>query len=207
MRNILILIIFLFSLGVSAQNITKINSDLKLPDSLTYDTEVRIYQGGGITNYSSLFRMFKDKSEKWKVEFYEHYSKVDEQVELRTEKRNLKSENDMEFVFQNFVRSHIFDLPSFSEIQWKLVTRGNVKKVKKKYRGKEIEEYELMNKKIAILDGDGFKAQVKAWNRANEFEFYNPDEYLKHYPEIDELNYMSEILNLIRTEFNIWNKN
>ena len=207
MRNILILIIFLFSLGVSAQNITKINSDLKLPDSLTYDTEVRIYQGGGITNYSSLFRMFKDKSEKWKAEFYEHYSKVDGQVELRTEKRNLKSENDMEFVFQNFVRSHIFDLPSFSEIQWKLVTRGNVKKVKKKYRGKEIEEYELMNKKIAILDGDGFKAQVKAWNRANEFEFYNPDEYLKHYPEIDELNYMSEILNLIRTEFNIWNKN
>ena len=62
MKNIQILTIFLFSIGISAQNITEINSDLKLSDSLTYETEVRIYQGGGITNYSSLFRMFKDKN-------------------------------------------------------------------------------------------------------------------------------------------------
>ncbi|WP_124980472.1 hypothetical protein [Nonlabens xiamenensis] len=206
MKNIQLLIIFLFSIGVSAQNITEINSDLKLTDSLTYETEVRIYQGGGITNYSSLFRMFKDKSEKWTAEFYEHYAKVDGQAELRTEKRTLKSDNDMEFVFQNFIRSHILGLPSLSEIQWKLVTRGNVEKVKRVIRGKEIEEYELMNKKIAILDGEGFKVKIKRWNRTNEFEYSNPDGYLTHYPEIDELNYMCEILDLIRTEFHIWKK-
>ena len=198
--------IFLFSIGVSAQNTTAINSDLKLSDSLTYETEVRIYQGGGITNYSSLFRMFKNKSNKWTAEFYEHYAKVNGQVELRTKKRTLKSKNDIEFVFQNFVRSHRLDLPSLSEIQWKLVTRGNVEKVKKQYRGKEIEEYELTNNKIAILDGEGYKIQVKGWNRANEFEFSNPDGYLKHYPEIDELIYMCEILHTIRTEFGIWKK-
>jgi hypothetical protein len=206
MKNIQTLIIFLFSIGVSAQNITEINSDLKISDSLTYVTEVRIYQGGGITNYSSLFRMFIDKSEKWTTEFYEHYAKVDGQVELRTEKRTLKSENDMEFVFQNFVRSHILDLPSLSKIQWKLVTRGNVEKVKKPYRGKMVEEYELMTRQVSILDGEGFKVQVKGWNRTNEFEYSNPDGYLKHYPEIDELNYMCEILDLIRTEFHIWKK-
>tara|TARA_R110000751_G_scaffold307130_1_gene427438 strand:+ start:1645 stop:2241 length:597 start_codon:yes stop_codon:yes gene_type:complete len=197
---------FLFSIGVSAQDVTEINSDLKLSDSLTYETEVRIYQGGGITNYSSLFRMFKNKSQKWTAEFYEHYAKVDGQAELRTDKRTLKSKNDMEFVFQNFLRSHILELPSLGEIQWKLVTRGNVEKVKKQYRGKEIEEYELTNKQIAILDGEGFKIQAKGWNRANEFEFSNPDGYLKHYPEIDELIYMCEILNVIRTEFGIWKK-
>ncbi|WP_405328028.1 hypothetical protein [Leeuwenhoekiella sp. LLG6367-2.1] len=206
MKNIQILIMFLFSIGVSAQDVTEINSDLKLSDSLTYETEVRIYQGGGITNYSSLFRMFKNKSQKWTAEFYEHYAKVDGQAELRTDKRTLKSKNDMEFVFQNFLRSHILELPSLGEIQWKLVTRGNVEKVKKQYRGKEIEEYELTNKQIAILDGEGFKIQAKGWNRANEFEFSNPDGYLKHYPEIDELIYMCEILNVIRTEFGIWKK-
>ena len=206
MRNIQILMIFLFSIGVSAQNTTEINSDLKLSDSLTYEIEVRIYQGGGITNYSSLFRMFKNNMDKWTTEFYEHYAKVNGQVELRIKKRTLKSENDMEFVFQNFVRSHILDLPSLSEIQWKLMTRGNVEKVKKQYRGKEIEEYELANNKIAILDGEGYKIQVKGWNRSNEFEFSNPDGYLKHYPEIDELIYMREILNTIRTEFGIWKK-
>ena len=206
MKNIQILIIFLFSIEISAQNITEINSDLKLSDSLTYDTEVRIYQGGGITNYSSLFRMFKDKSEKWRAEFYEYYGKVNGQTELRTQKKIPKSENDMEFVFQNFVRSHIFDLPSLSEIQWKLVTRGNVEKVKKMHRGKEIEEYDFTNKKVAIIDGEGFEVQAKGWNKKNKFEFSNPDGYLKHYPEIDELIYMCEILNIIRTEFGIWKK-
>lgn len=206
MKNIQILTIFLFSIGISAQNITEINSDLKLSDSLTYETEVRIYQGGGITNYSSLFRMFKDKSDKWTAEFYEHYAKVDGKAELRTEKQTLKSENDMEYVFQNFIRSHILDLPNLSEIRWKLVTRGKVEKVKKIHRGNEIEEYELMNKQVAILDGEGFKIQVRGWNKTNEFEFSNPDGYLSHYPEIDELIYMCEILNTIRTEFGIWKK-
>lgn len=206
MKYIQILIVFLFSIGASAQNITEINSDLKISDLLTYETEVRIYQGGGITNYSSLFRMFKNKSDKWTVEFYEHYAKVDGKAELRTEKRTLKSENDMEFVFKNFGRNHILDLPSLSEIEWKLLIRGDVKKVKKIYRGKEIEDYELTNKKIGIIDGERYIVQVKGWNRANEFEFANPDGYLKHYPEIDELIYMCEILNTIRNEFGIWKK-
>uniref|UniRef100_UPI00404A133E hypothetical protein n=1 Tax=Flavobacterium sp. TaxID=239 RepID=UPI00404A133E len=206
MRNIHILILFLFSITNSAQNISEINFDLKLPDSLNYTTEIRIYQGGGITNYSSVFRMFIDKSKKWTAEFYEHYAKVNGQMPLRTEKQTLKSENDMEFIFQNFVRSHILDLPSLSEIQWKLEIRGNVEKVKRTYRGNEIDEYELTTQMISILDGEGFKVQVKAWNKTNEFEFSNPDGYLKHYPEIDELIYMCEILNLIRTEFGIWKK-
>ena len=197
---------FLISLGIYSQNISKINSDVKLPDSLTYETEVRIYQGGGTTNYSSLFRMYKNESEKWTAEFYEHYAIVADKAELRTEKRNLNSENDMEFVFQNFVRSHILNLPSLSEIQWKLGTRGNVEKVKSIHRGKEIEEYELITKKVSILDGEGFKVQSKGWNKINEFEFSNPDGYLKHYPEIDELIYMCEILNIIRNEFGIWKK-
>ncbi|RBW57141.1 hypothetical protein DS884_11180 [Tenacibaculum sp. E3R01] len=206
MKNIQDLIIFLFSIGISAQNISEINYDLKLSDSLTYQTEVRIYQGGGITNYSSLFRIFKDKSEKWTAEFYEHYAKVNRQEELRTEKQTLKSENNVGFIFQNFVRSHIFNLPSLSEIQWKLGTRGNVEKVKNIHRGKEIVEYQLITKKISILDGEGFKVQSKGWNKINEFEFSNPDKYLKHYPEIDELIYMCEILNIIRNEFGIWKK-
>lgn len=205
MKNIQGLIIFLFCIGVSAQNISGINSDLKLSDSLTYDYEVRIYQDGGITNYSSLFRMFKDKSEKWTAEFYEHYVKVG-LTELRTEKRILKSENEMEFVFQNFIRSHIIYLPSLSKIKWKLVGRGNVEKVKRVIRGKEVEEYLLMNTRIESLDGEVYKVQFRTSDKRNEFEYSNPEEYLKYYPEIDELIYMCEIIDLIRNEFHIWKK-
>jgi len=206
MKNIQILIIFLFSIGISAQKITEINSDLKLSDSLNYETEVRIYKGVGITNYTSLFRMFKDKSDKWTAEFYEHYAKVNGQSELRTEKRTLKSKNDMEYVFQNLTRSFILDLPSLSEFYWKLVTRGNVEKVKKQYRGKTIEEYEITNEEFHMADGEVFKIQVNAWNRSNEFEFSSVDSYLILYPKIDELIYMSEILENIRNEFEIWKR-
>jgi len=206
MKNIKILIIFLLTIGTSAQNISGINSDLNLSDSLNYETEIRIYKGVGITNYSSVFRMFKDKSEKWTAEFYEHYAKVDGQTELRTEKRNLKSENDMGFAFHNFVRSYVMDLPNLSEVDWKLTTRGNVEKVKREYRGKTIEEYEVLNEVIHFTDGEVYKIQVKGWNRTNEFEFYNIDSYLILYPEIDELIYMSEILENVRNEFGIWKK-
>jgi hypothetical protein len=206
MKKIQVLIVFLFCVGVSAQNITQINSDLNLSDSLTHETEVRIYQGGGITNYSSLFRMFKDKSAKWTTEFYEHFARVDGKTELRTEKQTLKSNNDPEFVFKNLVRSYILELPGLSEIEWKLNARGNVEKVDVTDNGKKIEEYEIIVEKILILDGEGFKVQVKDLNKNNEFEYSNPDGYLKFYPEIDELIYMCEILNLIRTEFGIWKK-
>ena len=160
MKNILIIIPFLASISISAQNISKINSDFELSDSLTYETEVRIYQGGGITNYSSLFRMFKDFSENWKAEFYEHYAQVDEKTALRTEKQTLQSESEMEFVFLNLIRSHILDMPNQSEIHWKLVKRGDIRKVKTIYRGEIIEEFEIVSTKISILDGEGFIIQV-----------------------------------------------
>ncbi|MFI0431221.1 hypothetical protein [Mariniflexile sp. HMF6888] len=149
--------------------------------------------------------MFKDKSEKWKAEFYEYYAKVG-LTELRTEKRILKSENEMEFVFQNFIRSHIIYLPSLSKIKWKLVGRGNVEKVKRVIRGKEVEEYLLMNTRIESLDGEVYKVQFRTSDKRNEFEYSNPEEYLKYYPEIDELIYMCEIIDLIRNEFHIWKK-
>ncbi|RZS92003.1 hypothetical protein [Aquimarina brevivitae] len=206
MKNTIFLLIPLLSINLFAQNLSEINSDLYLADSLTYQNEVRIYQGGGISNYSSLFRMYQNESDHWTAEFYEHYAKVDETDEVRTKKQKLKSINDMEFVFQSLNRSHILDLPSLNEIRWKLVTRGNVEKIKSMFRCKEIEEYQLTNKRVAIMDGEGYKVQVKNSNKANEFEFANPDGYFKYYPDIDELIYMCEILNTIRTEFGIWKK-
>jgi len=206
MRNIQILIIFLFSIGISAQNITEINSDLKLSDSLTYETEVRIYQGGGITNYSSLFRMFKNKSEKWTTEFYEHYAKVDRQAELRTEKQVLTAKNNMDSIYRSLVRSYILELPNQSEIKWKMIRRGTIEKIERFRKAEKRITYELFNRSIHFTDGEVFKIQATDWNAKNEFEYSNPDKYLNYYPDIDELNYMCEILNTIRNEFGIWNK-
>ena len=206
MRTIQIILLLLFSVIVSAQDISKINFDLKLSDSLTHDSEVRIYQGGGITNYSSLFRMYKEKQGKWTAEFYEHYAKASPQSHLETKMRVLTSKSDLEFVFQNLLRSHILDLTNMSEIGWKLGKRGDVQKRKSSYRGKTTQEYEFLNKQVSILDGKGFEVQVKAFGNNNQFMYSNPDAYLKYYPEVDELIYMVEILDIIRGEFNLWSR-
>ena len=204
MKNIQCLLIILFSIGISAQNITEINSDFKIPDSLTYKTEVRIYKGGGITNYASLFRMYRVKDKKWITEFYEDYAKIENQTELRIKKRSIKSENDMEFVYLNLIRSNILDLPNQEEIRWKLSGRDSIYKIKRKWRGKEIVEYDSSRKIISILDGVVYKVQVRGFDKENNFTFYNPESYLKEYPDVDELIYMNEILDIIRLEFKIW---
>jgi hypothetical protein len=206
MKNIQILIIFLFSIGISAQNISEINSDLKLSDSLTHETEVRIYQSDGTTNYSSLFRMFKDESKKWTTEFYEHYAKIDDVAELKTKKRELTSKNNLDSIYRSLVRSYILVLPSDSEINWKMISRGTIEKIERFRKGEKQITYELFNRKFGILDGEHFKIRVTDWNGKNEFEYSNPDEYLNYYPDIDELIYMCEILNTIRNEFRIWKK-
>ena len=114
--------------------------------------------------------------------------------------------SDLEFIFQSLLRSHILDLPNLREVEWKLSTRGNVEKVKSTYRGKKTEEYEFLNKQVSILDGKGFEVQVKAFGNNNQFMYSNPDAYLKYYPEVDELIYMVEILDIIRGEFNLWSR-
>ncbi|MEB8345783.1 hypothetical protein OO010_06975 [Flavobacteriaceae bacterium KMM 6898] len=184
MKNLKILIFLLFSIGVLAQNKSKINADLKLSDSLNYETEVRIYKSEG-TYHSSLFRMYKDNSGKWNTEFYEHSNNVNEFTELLTEKRTLISKNDVESVFLSLVRNYIFELPNIDQIEHKLDNRGNIKKV-------------------GITDRDEFKIQAKNKDKNNEFQISNPDNYLINNPKIDELIYMSEILNTIRNEFEIW---
>lgn len=199
-------LLFLFSIGnVFTQNISKINSDLKLSDSLAYETEIRIYQSESITNYTSLFRMFKENN-KWTAEFYEHYAKVFLMDTVRIEKRLLKSVNDMQFVYQNLLRSHIMDLPSSSEIDWKLVKRGDVEKVQTMERGEIVERYDRINNVTLFLDGDVFKVQAKIPFKRNEFNFSNPDSYLEDYPNIDELIYIGEIMETLRNEFGIWLK-
>ena len=125
MKKTYLIAFILISTIVFSQNISEINSDIKLVDSLNYKTEIRIYQNLGITNYSSLLRMYKDEKD-WIVEFYKHYAKVEGITELKIEKQTLKSKNDMQFVLLHLIRSNILNLPSLEEIRWKLIKRGNV---------------------------------------------------------------------------------
>ena len=202
-----ILLILLYSTGFLAQNPTKLNKDLNLPDSLEYKREIRIYQSGGISNYSSVFRMFNYERKKWTAEFYKHYAAVPEKTNLKVVKRKVKAKNDLELVFLNFLRSKVLNLPNQEEIQWKIQGRDSIFKIKRKWKKKNIIEYESIHSAMSVLDGTSYRVQVRELNKKNDFLYYNPETYLKKYNEVDELIFMSEILNIIRKEFEIWKIN
>jgi hypothetical protein len=146
--------------------------------------------------------MFIDDSDKWIVELYEHFAKVNEQSNLRIKKQILNSKNDTEFVFQNLLKSHILDIPNKKDIEWKLIKLGKIEKVKELNQGKS--SYDFVKSKISILDGKNFKILIKTNNKFNEFEYSNPEIDLKYFPEVDELIFVNEIINHIKTEFDIW---
>ncbi|NHF61624.1 hypothetical protein FK220_019925 [Flavobacteriaceae bacterium TP-CH-4] len=209
MRNILTSILILCFIEANAQHWSDINADLGISDSLYYPTEIRIYAGPGITNYTSLFRMYKNEYDKWTAEFYEHWSKVDSTSELKTEKTILNSKSDMEYVYLNLFRSYIFELPNRSEIDWKLSERGVIKKEERRYSSKHKKtrtEWDILSKKSAALDGTSYFFRVKNRYKTNEFEFGNPFFYNEKYPEIDEPKYVCELIEIIRSEFEIWKK-
>jgi len=209
MRNILTSILILCFIGANAQHWSEINTDLGISDTLNYPTEIRIYAGGGITNYTSLFRMYKSESNNWTAEFHEHWSNVDGVMEMKTQKTLLTSKSEMEYVYLNLFRSYIFELPSRSEIDWKLAERGVIKKEEKRYSSKHKKtrtEWDILANKSIALDGTSYFFKAKNRYKSNEFEFGNPFFYKDKYPEIDEPKYVCELIEIIRSEFEIWEK-
>ena len=204
MKKNYLIFILLISFGVKAQNIKLLNRDLKINDTLKYNREIRIYSGGGINNYSSVFRMYNYERKNWKAEFYEHYAKIPNKTELKIKKKKLKPKNNFEYVFLNFLRSKIMNLPNQKEINWKIQGRDSIFETKKNRKGKKIIEYESVSKKTSIVDGIVYTVQVREFSETNEFTYNNPESYFEEYNEIDELMFMVELLNIVRNEFKIW---
>lgn len=46
--------------------------------------------------------------------------------------------------------------------------------------------------------------RAKNLYKSNEFEFGNPFFYKDKYPEIDEPKYVCELIEIIRSEFEVW---
>jgi hypothetical protein len=198
------IILLVFSVNAFTQTISEINSEFKIPDTLTYDTELRIYKTKRGSDCFDLFRMFKDQDGFWIAELYERCNEEEKLTGIMAKHPNLVSKSNMEYVFKNFLRSHLMNMPSLNTFKWKLVNRGEIRLVKKEYDGNIIDTFELNNKSLALIDVISYQVQVQHERKINKFTFSNPDGYLKLYPEIDELIYQKEILDTIKEEFGVW---
>ncbi len=189
------LFFFLFAI-LKSQNI---DSLAKIPSELK-ETEIRIYKDRGITNSGHIFRIYKE-DKIWKAELIQWFLPKEisrDEIEwIKPKLTVLKPEKSLEELFLNIKARNIGFLPKEEYFQYK-------KDVSRVIYDEEEKDWAFETKNaIWVLDGTGYLVKYKSGKQQNEFNYRNPESYLKHYPEIDELNYFVDILKYIRKEFNI----
>lgn len=196
MKNLIILILILSSSSIFGQSLSGLNQSIGLTDSLTNENEIRIYKSSGESGeYKEIFRMYEDSSKIWKAELIDYNTKVPAQ--LKVQKHNLKPKSDMglDLVWMNIQKTHIQDLPNMSDIRWKL----------QKPAFQEINgEKELFWIVTLRSGGEGFAVHFRLGKKSNRVFYSNPESLLEEYENVDELIYFSELLNVLRTEFGVW---
>jgi len=187
------LFLFIFLKSQNIDSLANIPSELR-------ETEIRIYKDRGITNSGHIFRIYKE-NKIWKAELIQWFLPKEiskDEFELVKPKLTvLKSEKTLEELFLNIKARNIGFLPKEEYFQYK-------KDESRVIYDEEEKDWAFETKKaVMILDGTGYLVKYQHFKQQNEFNYSNPESYLKHYPEIDELNYFVDILKYIRKEFNI----
>ena len=192
MKKIATLLISLNSLLISSQDLVDNVNKINIPNSLTFEKEIRIYHECSVIGEYDLFRMYLNNSGKWIIEKY-IYSFYKQNITYKN-RIQLKPKNDPNLVWLRILKTNILNLPNQSEFEYKMETP-------------KIEYFkgipELIHEVIMINDGDSYQVKIRNKNKENEVFYDNPISYLKYYPKIDEFIYFSELLNLIKNEFGI----
>jgi len=184
---------FTFLKSQNVDKLANIASELK-------ESEIRIYKDQGITNSGHIFRIYKE-DKIWKAELIQWFLpkeiSKDEFEQVKPKLTVLKSEKYLEELFLNIKARNIGFLPKEEYFQYK-------KDESRVIYDEEEKDWAFETKKaIIVLDGTGYLVKYQHFKQQNEFEYSNPESYLKHYPNIDELNDFVDILKYIRKEFNI----
>ena len=197
MKGTFLTILLIFFSQLFGQNISEINKAINISDSLTNE-EIRVYKSFEGTNGSEVFRMYKIDRNNWTVELYKYFKSIDNNHKSKFEMSKLTSKTDLNLVWLYILACDVEFLPNIKDIDYKL--KGKAEIVLD--RG----EYYLSNRKIKPLDGNGYKAFFKDIKKKNNFDFRNFDSYLEEYPDVDELDSYSKLVNVIQKEFGIWSK-
>lgn len=190
--NFLFLLIPFCLFGQSIDVLANISSELN-------DTEIRIYRDRGITNSGEIFRIYKENNV-WKAELIQWFLpkqlRKDEFERIPPKINVLKSQKPLDEIFLNIEAKNINFLPKQNYFEYKKSKNDVV-------FDDTFQTFIILKKVSAVLDGTGYLVKYKSGNLQNEFEYDNPETFLKMFPEIDELKDFVDILKYIRKEFNI----
>lgn len=195
MKYSLKILFLFFAMFLQAQNIDNLAN---IPPELK-ETEIRIYKDRGITNSGFVFRIYKENNN-WKSELIQWFLpkeiSKDEFEKIPPRLSLLKSQKSLEEIFVNIEARNIKYLPKEEVFQYK-------KSKNEVIYDEDEKAFLVQSKVISVLDGTGYLVKYKSGNQVNEFNYSNPETYIKTYPEIDELKSFVDILNYIRKEFDI----
>ena len=185
---LLLLIVTASSLGQTVRDINKI---IGVSDSISYNNEIRIYKGFGITNGASMVRIYEMSKDEWKAELYYYHKN---EVEFTT--IQLKNKRNFNYIWNDIFNTNVVYIPNQYQIEYKLVTRSKIVI--------ENGEFGYETTTLAISDGTSYDIFVKLDKRINHVYYSNPEAYLKHFPEVDELQSVCQLLDVVKNEFGIW---
>ena len=195
MKKIWILIALFLSNFSNAQLVSQINEALKIPDSLGWQKEIRIYEFASITNYRSLLRLYQNDEKKWKIEYSKYYYSLGNQKEDMVKSIPVLAQTNFDILWLKILDTDIEHLSQWRNIEYKLKEKGEIKLD----RG----EYELTWKKKIIMDGNSYMIIIRDEDNFNAITYPNPEEYFKTYSKVDELDSVNQLLNLIENEFRL----
>ncbi|SHE90634.1 hypothetical protein [Chryseobacterium sp. OV279] len=193
-----ILVFFFIFLGsdvLFSQNINGYNKILKIENLPFNKHEVRIYRKQATSIGLEMFRLSQDHMENWTCELYKTESTRNQQVTIK--KSNTNSPKNIDLVWLKILDTNLLHLPQWKSIQYKL---------EKKNKEYFTEDGEIMSSKSTstILDGVSYYVKIKNDKKENQFEYNNPESYLKIYPNVDELIFFKELLDVVSTEFKVF---
>ena len=198
-RAIIILFLSGFFLPASSQDFSLINEQLSLSDSLKHREHIRIYKSHGGSDKTTVFEMFNNQNS-WVTFFYEY----DPNDESRSKKTILNTKNHPDYIFQNFLRSYALEIPNQEKIEWKMKIRNDIVFVPLTYEGTIPEKYWDNKTSKRLYGQDSYTLQVNYLEKSNQASYYDPYRRNEWYPDVDELIYFCEILDIVKSEFGIW---
>lgn len=196
MKNLIIMILILSSSSIFGQHLSELNQTIGLTDSLTNEKEVRIYKDFGDQSHTQVFRMYQDSSKIWRAELINYKTRVPNPAKFNLHKQILIPKSEMDWIWLNIIKTNIQHLPNMSDIQWKLKEEPEIKEING--------EKQLIRKITLMSGGEVFEVQIRLGDKSNRISYSNPDSYLRMYEGVDELIYFNELLNVVRTEFGVW---
>ncbi|MFP3597283.1 hypothetical protein [Chryseobacterium sp. SIMBA_029] len=183
---------------VWGQTINEYDKILKIDNLAFHEYEVRIYKKTATSTGLELFRLYQDSNDTWKSDLFTTIASRENQdkLKIRIRKSKLNSLKNMELIWMSILDTQILHLPKWESFKYKLQKRN------KNY---QIEDGEIVSttSNAMIMDGVTYYVKIKAGKTENEFEYDNPESYLKMYPTVDELLSWKELIDLIKNEFNI----